>query len=484
MKTQKILFILSTVLILAFVNGDKSFYTIPQSPWTIYVSDIDLDGDCDVLVGHKYSSNSGWGGVSLLTNQGSGIFNFSDSLYFDNGFSNISGGYFDSNSLIDVFSTTVTTNPYTIHATVIYNYGQTQFDSIKSFPIYSTPPVPFITHGDVNGDGYDDLLFAYNNDFLWGIIYNDGTGNFPTPEYFGLAFPPIDIDCADLNDDGRDDVIIAGEYSSIFFSYVSGFEQQSLGYTWTTGCNVLVCDIDNDNMKDILIVGGVEGPHTRIYMFKNTGNNQFQHMPDFEFDPLTQYAQTADFNNDSLPDIVFCAHDNSGLFIYRNDGDFQLTDQKYIPIENNNAMLRRVECADFDGNYYCDLVIIKSWGGNYEGNIMFIFNDGQGNFVDDPIITQTEQTEDVGSGFIYYLNPFSTTINFRLNTNVDSEIILCIYDLAGNLVYESSEYSHEVESSFTWDATNISNRKVNPGAYLAVIYVNNTFYKSMKILLI
>ena len=67
------------------------------------------------------------------------------------------------------------------------------------------------------------MLFAHNNDYLWGIIYNDGTGNFSEPEYYDLDYPPLDIACADFNDDGRDDVVIPDYIIEVYFSTENGF---------------------------------------------------------------------------------------------------------------------------------------------------------------------------------------------------------------------------------------------------------------------
>jgi hypothetical protein len=281
-----------------------------------------------------------------------------------------------------------------------------------------------------------------------------------------LTFPPIDIACADLNDDGRDDVIIAGSYTEIFYSDTAGFLQQTLGYTWTTGCKILVCDFDNDNVKDILIVGGVEGPHTRIYMFKNLGNNQFQQMPDYEFDQLTQYAQTSDFNNDSLPDIVFCAHDNSGLYIYYNTGNFQLAYQNFIPIETNNALLRRVACADFDGNNFNDIVLIKSWGAPYEGNVMFLFNDGEGNFVNNPV-TKISVPNCQSNNFNCYPNPFRSQCSIQILSNKAGKIDIYIYSMNGVQIKSiENEKNSPGQYKFTWDGTDKNGKEVNPGTYL------------------
>ena len=469
------------IILFAFTRGDsKSLYTIPQAPATIFSTDIDFDGDIDVFFGHNYSSNSDWGGVSLLQNQNNGYFDLSDSCYFENGFLDIGGNYFDNNESIDLFSRTVTSDPYSINISIIYNYGLSQFDSIKSFPLYPEPPVPFITSGDVNGDGFPDLLFAHNNDQLWGIIYNDGTGIFSEPEYYYVSgYWPLDIKCSDLNGDGRDDVVICGSETEIYFSTSSGFQQKNL--TSTLSHDILISDFDNDGDNDILTHTTFIYPNHRVYIFENTGNNEFIEHDYFQFSPFCQYGKTTDFNNDSLPDLIFSAQDNSGLHIYYNQGNFQLGNHLFIPIETNSAMLRRVDCADFDANNYNDIVLIKSWGAPYEGNTMFLFNDGLGNFVDNPLTFTREMVYD--NSLTCFPNPFITQVNFTFKLNKKSEVVFNIYDIQGKLVFNSTpNYEKPGKYSISWDGKDMCNAPVKPGNYIAVLKLNEYYYKSIKII--
>ncbi|MFU8844454.1 MAG: hypothetical protein ACNA7V_11675, partial [Bacteroidales bacterium] len=165
MKTKKII-ILFSALFLAAGNEkskEKSQYLVPYNANTVFAGCFGLSGTNDIVIGHKYASVSNWGGISILKNDGTGYFQLNDSLYFEYGFPVVSGNYFDNNDYIDILGRTITNNPYTIYATIIYNYGLTKFDSIKFFPIYNSPPIPYITSGDVTGNGVADIMFAHNN---------------------------------------------------------------------------------------------------------------------------------------------------------------------------------------------------------------------------------------------------------------------------------------------------------------------------------
>jgi hypothetical protein len=464
-----------TFILLAFQTGDeKSEYTLIAFGKSVTSGDFDLDGNMDIAVGHNYYWQTEWSGLSILYNDSLGIFNTIDTLFIDGGqevvlATDVNGD--NKPEIIGQYHDGIQSNA------AIINCDEGNY-VISYFPMCAQ--LTRFNIGDVSGDGFADIVFISNSNIIWGVIYNDGTGNFSAPVYYELEEPPLDIKCADFDNNGRSDVVIVSSYTCVHYSYETGFQQQILGYTWTGGCNIVVCDFDNDSKEDILVIGGVWGPHTRIYQFQNMGNTQFQQLPYFDFDPLTSTAQASDLNNDSLPELIFTGHNYEGLYIYSNSGNFQLQFNQFIPVINCSS--RGLESNDFDGNGFNDLALLRE--GVPETILQVLFNDGQGNFVDEPIITETDQSEYGSSGLSCYPNPFSTIIHFRLNTIVDSEIIVSIYDLTGNLVYNSSGYSREGQYSFTWDAMNISNQKVVPGTYLSVIYVNDTFFKSVKILLI
>lgn len=267
--------------------------------------------------------------------------------------------------------------------------------------------------GDISGNDIGDIAFISNNDFKWGIIYNDGTGNFSDPDFHSLSFPPIDIACADLNDDDRDDVVIIGDSTYVIFSEETGFHQVGFGafLPWTGSYNVMLSDFDNDNDKDIIVRTTHVNNQSVVYFFENLGNNEFIEHNFFQFSPFCSYAQIADFNNDFFPDMVFISSDYSGIYIYYNIGEFQLEFNQYIPI--NNCTQKGLTCNDFDNNGFNDIAIIKD--GLPQATLQVLFNNGQGSFVNDPI-TAINNSEFLTQNISCYPNPFTDITNFKLKT--------------------------------------------------------------------
>ena len=420
------------------------------------------------------------GGGAFLINDGNGYFELVDSIFSENGFPPVNGEFFDNNNFIDIFFRYVSFNPYKENIGIIYNYGSLQFDSIKIFFLYlgdNNFGTEHYSSGDVNGDGFNDIVFACNIGHFWGVIYNDGTGNFSEPEYFDLDFPPVDIKCTDLNKDGRSDVIVSGSDTEIYFSTETGFQQQLL--TETLNSHVLISDFDNDNDNDIILETTFFANHHRVYMFENIGHNNFFEHDYFDFIPFCSNAQIADFNNDSLPDIVFIARDHSGLFIYNNIGDFNIEYWQFIPYEKTNPS--GMFCEDYDNNGFIDIAFTSGVGGiDYYLNILF--NDGKGNFVEDPvgIIEKEEKQKDILS---CYPNPFSEYVNFEFSIIKQNSIDLSIYDINGkkiklitNKIYSPGKYK------LMWNGKCKNGKEVKAGIYFVSFTVNEKFIQSMKLI--
>ncbi|MEZ5197818.1 MAG: hypothetical protein R2764_15955 [Bacteroidales bacterium] len=135
MKTLKytIIAIFAFLMLSLKVGDNKSVYNVPLLAQSIYSTDINNDDYIDIIIGNSYSTISEWGGVSMLENIGNGYFIFNDSMYFEHGFQEVDGNYIDENDYIDIYGRHQSNNPHKENIAIIYNYGLSQFDSVKVF---------------------------------------------------------------------------------------------------------------------------------------------------------------------------------------------------------------------------------------------------------------------------------------------------------------------------------------------------------------
>ncbi|OQY26371.1 MAG: hypothetical protein B6244_13720 [Candidatus Cloacimonetes bacterium 4572_55] len=125
--------------------------------------------------------------------------------------------------------------------------------------------------------------------------------------------------------------------------------------------------------------------------------------------------------------------------------------------------------VDLDNNGYDDVITLRYHWLELPANMTILFNDGSGNFVEEPLAIEAPvlagQTEFVISN---YPNPFSrqTTIYFEIPLR--GQVELSIYDLAGRYVTtllhtEMKGGAHEI----TWNGRDASfDRLCSPGVYL------------------
>lgn len=289
-------------------------------------------------------------------------------------------------------------------------YGQsTQFTAgdLSSYPVISAPTTsdgvaafqPGV--GDVNGDGYDDLLLgaytATNNGSRSGEAYvvygaaseltsasTDDLITFTGEESYRIQVNTVSI-TADLNGDGYDDIISGSHRGSL-----SGDSQGNL----------------------TILYGGSENYEDSIASKTSTifGENRNDYLS------ANRALDSGDFNGDGYDDIAVGAYgyDDEGsqegalYIIYGSSTEFEeytiTSAVKYIGVNSADSLGKTVSVGDFNGDGYDDITV-----GAYsydaisddEGALYIIYGDAAelpGGTIDSTIaITGTLTNEYIGS---------------------------------------------------------------------------------------
>ncbi|MBK6773687.1 MAG: FG-GAP repeat protein [Ignavibacteria bacterium] len=232
------------------------------------------------------------------------------------------------------------------------------------------------TAGDVNGDDYSDLIVGVYNQlvdshYVNGYVYlgsiNGLSGNNPawttsTPSdilYYGFSF--CISDAGDINNDGYDDVISAANgggyvpgHVFIYFGAANKgmFEPADIvltqnfinfGYSVSTAG-----DINSDGFDDIVIGGSLYGG-TFVYYGSQYGLN-------LNFDVLgiesNKATSAGDFNDDGYDDIITSNYYISNLYLGSDSGIGT------IPVIINDGA-NSLSSGDINGDGISDIVIGK-----------------------------------------------------------------------------------------------------------------------------
>ncbi len=452
--------------------SSRSIYRIPRAAESVTAADIDLDGDNDIVVGHDYNSQTQWSGVSYLINNGDGTFYLNDSIFLYSWQTHIYAVNTNSNPFPEIIARHFENE--TQYMAVLENVQDNYVTNLYSM----TYGISGDNIGDVNGDGFIDIIIYSSNDQFWGIMYNDGQGNFFQPEYHYVTdYFPRSITCDDLNGDNRDDILVCGQSTEVYFSHPDGFQSLMLETDGSMYGSIIDFDLDGDN--DILTCVGIPIVNiTSLVINENQGNNTFLRHEEFYFRPSSQNFFVTDFNNDSLADILFQLADHSGYIIYYNQGNFQLADSQFValPPSNPQEARRNCYCADMDGNGYNDIITLKTLHAPLPDNLSILFNDGNGNFVENPVtgIPHIENTP--LHELKCYPNPAADFAAFDYTLpNEETNAVLVISNSQGVIVETLNLNGNKGQK--LWDT-----RSISSGSYIYTLKVAG-FTKSGKLVI-
>ncbi len=470
---KRLIAVFLVFVLVAFVEGDnRSVYHVPLIASSICSNDFDQDGDIDIAVGHLYNWNTLWSGISTLTNDGLAMMTC-DSFYMYENHWDVVTAQLNNNTQFDLI--TQLSDEQNLMIGIVFDFMDNQ-NNILSIPIIDYAETYAI--GDLDSNSSNDVVFISHDGLFWGVLYNDGYGNFTAPEYhFVDDYYPNDIACCDLNDDGRDDVVVCGQSTEVYFSYPDGFEVIQLE-TNDYKSDVFIDDLDHDGDNDIVTFSGNAG-YTIIVMYNNLSYNTFERIDNFTLPQITHKYCVEDFNNDSLPDILFHLGDYSGFIIYYNLSNFQFSHPLSVP---NSGNIVQSTCDDFDNNGYKDIASAFASNNPQNSVVKILFNDGDNGFVENPIVDISENGI-AKSNFICYPNPFSTSANIQFTLKETALVELSIFNLQGRHITGLLNKTIPCgKHNITWDGLDDNNNRCENGTYLLILRIDNKHKHLKKII--
>ena len=471
---KKLLSLFAAVLLLAFTgDSGRAVYEVPRLLRSIASADLDLDGDVDVITGHKVIWEHENPSFAILENSQRN-FNLTDSSKSYCGTqANIYTTIIDADLYPDLvtFYCDFSSGEAERYIRIFYN-NQGSFVNYQDFTLNSSSRFDFISYGDFNGDGDNDIVVTSGQDQFFKVLYNDGVGGLSVPEEYSVENPyPNNIACGDLDENGMDDIVITGVNTEVYFSYPSQFELLELSVNTGLG-SPFVIDFDLDGDKDIIGYNIFFG-YTYLIKFNNLNGTSFEQINDFSFEGNTNAFYISDLNNDTLPDAIFHLMDNSRLIVYFNQGDFVLDKPVFIDSETGDGGGCVMNCADFDNNGYNDIAYCRNLSDSSIVNILF--NDGQGGFSEDPITDIPELTRNQNQ-FTCSPNPVKNQAAFKFNLPENVHADIRITDLQGSLI---SVLNPSQNGNATW---NVRDENIKPGLYIANLMVDGQPIETIKII--
>jgi hypothetical protein len=481
--TRRSISLLIILLLTVFAKMDiNSEYNVPIAAYSVCAEDVDMDGFNDLIVGHKTPWQHSNPTITIMKNINNGMFEITDTSIFFCGYQqNIFAIDVNNDSSPDIVTlhSDFSSGSAVRFIRVFYNSHGT-FENYSDFSLNSSATFTDILYGNVDGVDGPDIIVASNISRGWGLLYNDGFGNFSEPVYHSFTNSyPTGLACGDLNNDGRDDVVIFGAEVHLYYSTGMGLNDTVLSGSFGYG---KIEDFNHDGNRDIICYNDYSSAGTGITFFENTGNGQLVKR-EKQMIPVSAYtAYSADFNNDGLSDILFPKDDYTGHIIYYNLGDFQFGDSIFIPVTEYGEIDRRCCCADLDGNGFTDIISVRHSYIKLPSNLDIKFNNGHGQFVDQPFGVPVISEGEISGITKVFPNPCTDRTYIEIHLSESKIVTLKVYDMSGKLINTLFDGRlSQGKSTVNWNVVTSGDESCQAGIYFVILKSNDSLFCVRKL---
>jgi hypothetical protein len=274
---------------------------------------------------------------------------------------------------------------------VMLGNGDGTFQSVRSYSTGGQNP-DSIAVADVNHDGKLDLIVANqcpinscpgggNSDLAVGVLLGNGDGTFQAPTvYASGGHLPLSVVAADVNGDGRPDLIVANDCSTndclspgavgVLLGNGDGTFQAPVSYLsggYST-YSAAVGDVNGDGRPDILVAN--ESSDT-IGVLLGNGDGTFQPAVVYDSGGIECLSiKVADVNGDEKPDLLVANSSDAtvGVLLGNGDGTFKAA-QNY---HSGGPELLSIAVADVNGDGRPDLIAVNY---EYPGSVGVLLNN-------------------------------------------------------------------------------------------------------------
>ena len=356
---------------------------VGSGPRSVAVADVNGDGKPDLIV-----TNSIGGSVSILLNTnvpGANLLRFAPAVTFASGQIPNAVSVADVNG--DGKPDLVVANQGTNTVSVLLNTTATGGASVPSFAAqqqFTDANLNAVTAADVNGDGKPDLIMANSGNNTVSVLPNTTppgavSTSFATMQNFGTGNGTDSVTTADVNGDGKRDIIVAnssdGTVSVLLNTAAPGVSIPTFAtqQTFSAGIepnNVTAADLNGDGRPDIVVTDDLQ--HTVVVLLNTTapGNTLLSFTPQQAFlsgSNRPNSVAIADVNGDGKSDLIMATqgNDSNNISVLLNTTAPGATTPSFAAAQTfatGSGNPNFITTADINGDGKSDLVATN--GGN------------------------------------------------------------------------------------------------------------------------
>jgi hypothetical protein len=364
---------LSNPLASAAFAPQQTFAT-GNAPNSVEVADFNGDGKADLVV-----ANHNDGTVSVLLNTtapGSSTPGFAPQETFAAG----SGPFyvavadFNGDGRPDLVLANSSSNTVSVLLNTTAPGATTpSFAAQETFATGSTPSS--LAVADFNGDGIADLAVANQNDNTVSVLFNTTAPGATTPSFaaqqtFATGSVPLSVAVADLNGDGKLDLVVANDLSNTVTVLLNttaagtttpSFSPQETFATGSDPASVVVADFNGDGKPDLAVANNASSTVSVLLNTTAPGATtpSFSPQRTFAIGFLAFSMTVADVNGDGRADLIAANSNSNSVSVLLNTTAPGASTPSFAAQETfaTGMSPSSVAVADFNGDGEPDLVV-------------------------------------------------------------------------------------------------------------------------------
>jgi hypothetical protein len=292
---------------------------------------------------------SNWQSSDVTVNTGNGIGGFGTKIRSPVGAVPyaVAVGDWNNDGNIDVATANTTVNTISV---LLGNGGGT-FSGLVQYTVGTSPA--FILSNDFNADGKADLVVVNQGSATVQVWRGDGTGAFTlnTTLSVGAGSNPVWATAADLNLDGRPDLIVAlrdtGSLKVYLANTTGGFANPSTLSPGDGPRAVAVDDINKDGKPDLMVGMSLVSGVGQLAVMIGDGLGGFGAPTVVSTGPMPIAVATGDFNRDGNLDVVTASLTGNTISVLQTTTSGAFIVANKIPLASG-SFPTAIVAADFD----------------------------------------------------------------------------------------------------------------------------------------
>lgn len=433
-------------------GGEQIITTNADGARSVFTTDIDGDGDLDVLSASSNDDKIAW----YQNLDGNGNFG-EEQIISANAMSaqSVFASDLDGDGDADVLSISTADNTTAWYENLdgLGTFSSQQNINTSSIGLNS------IYTSDIDGDGDEDV-FTTDRDVIAWYENIDGSGSFAAAQIIVTTIDLVEnaegLITEDVDNDGDLDVVYTTTYALAWQENINGlgdFGPQQIIYS-NGGIDFFTGDIDGDSDFDILYEKG-----TLLTWHENTtGNGEFSEANTISLihSRFLRFSYSVDIDQDGDADILAASWDDKVVWYENFDGLGNFSAIKIISTIADAA--RYVHANDIDGDGDIDVLSASE----ADSKLAWYPNDGQGGFGAQQVISTS--LEDPWSLFSADLDS-DGDIDI-LSASYENDIVAWFENLDG----QGSFSAQQIISNEAVNCVSVYSSDINGDGYQDVLY--------------